>query len=118
VIFHIALREDWHAAEQAGEYRVSTVGRSLDEEGFIHASHRHQVDGVLERFYAEVSEPLVLLAIDAGRLDCEVREEAPPGSDERFPHVYGPIPTDAVVAVSPLDQSGSSRKSPPDSDIT
>jgi uncharacterized protein (DUF952 family) len=121
VIFHVAFESDWQAAERAGEYRVSTVGRSLDDEGFIHASHEHQVDGVLRRYYSDVAEPLVLLGIDPGLLGCEVREEAPPGSPERFPHIYGPIPAGAVVDVRPVDpgaQPGSRRNSPPASDIT
>lgn len=97
VIFHVALASDWQRAQVSGRYEMSTLGRTLRDEGFIHASHRHQVDGVVERFYAAVTDPLVLLAIDPERLGCEVREEAPPGTDERFPHIYGPIPVAAVV---------------------
>ena len=102
MIFHIALESDWVAAEGSGRYAVSTLGRSLADEGFIHASHDHQVDGVLTRYYSEVTEPLVVLTIDPGLLGCEVREEAPPGSDEAFPHIYGPVPVGAVVEVRPL----------------
>jgi uncharacterized protein (DUF952 family) len=102
VIYHVALQREWEAAEPEGRYAVSSVGRSLADEGFIHASHRHQVDGVLERFYGEVTEPLVLLHIEPAGLGCEVIEEAPAGATERFPHIYGPIPVDAVVAVTPV----------------
>lgn len=102
MIFHVALRSDWEAAERDGRYEVSTLGRTLDEEGFIHASHEHQVAGVLDRFYSTVTEPLVLLGIEVERLGCEVREESVPGSDDRFPHIYGPIPRDAVTQVRPI----------------
>ena len=98
-LFHLALRCDWEAAQRAGEYRVSTLGRTLEDEGFLHASYRHQVEGVRARFYADVNEPLVLLEIDRGRLDVPVADEVPDGADEAFPHLYGPLPTDAVVAV-------------------
>src|SRR5690606_29073984 len=37
VIFHIARRHAWEEAVEAGAYRHSTVDRTLDEEGFIHA---------------------------------------------------------------------------------
>lgn len=102
-LFHLALAADWHDAESDGHYRVSTRGRTLAEEGFIHASFAHQVDGVARRFYADVEEPLVLLTIDLARVDVEVRLEVPPGADEAFPHLYGPLPVDAVSWVTPYE---------------
>ncbi|GGO11105.1 hypothetical protein GCM10010116_22370 [Microbispora rosea subsp. aerata] len=103
MIFHLALASDWDAAVTAGEYRVSTLGRTLEEEGFIHASATlDQVHGVAGRYYGHVTEPLVLLEIDEERLGCPVRLEVPEGADEAFPHIYGPIPVTAVTAVSPF----------------
>ena len=101
-IYHVALASDWAAAQRTGSYTVSTLGRSLAEEGFIHASRGDQWAGVLERFYSGVTEPLVLLVVDAARLTVEVREEQVAGTDETFPHVYGPIEPDAVVEVRAL----------------
>jgi uncharacterized protein (DUF952 family) len=101
-IFHIAKAADWDAAQAAGEYRVSTLGRSLEQEGFLHASFAGQWPVVHDAFYAGLDEPLVLLEIDAGLLGVPVVVEAPPGTDEQFPHIYGPLPVAAVVAVSPL----------------
>jgi glutathione S-transferase len=99
-LLHIALPDDWTAAREQGEYRVSTRGRGLDEEGFIHCSYLRQVDGVANRFYADVVE-LVLLHIEPELLHAEVRvEPAGDGGTERFPHVYGPIPTSAVIATT------------------
>ena len=101
-IYHVALASDWEAAQRTGSYAVSTLGRSLADEGFIHASHADQWAGVLERFYSGVTEPLVLLVIDPARLAADLREEPVPGSDETFPHVYGPIEPDAVLEVRAL----------------
>ena len=104
-VFHVALLADWEAARSAGEYRVSSLGRTLAEEGFLHASFTHQWPGVLAAYYSEVAEPLVLLEIDPDRLDVPLVVEAPAGSApgaEEFPHVYGPLPVGAVVAVRPL----------------
>lgn len=100
MIFHIAEEADWTAARASGDYRVSTRGRTLAEEGFVHAARRDQVLGVADAFYADAG-PLLLLSIDPARLSAPVRDdEVAPG--EVFPHIYGPINLDAVVAVTPL----------------
>lgn len=102
-IYHCATADDWAAAKSAGEYRISTRGRTLEDEGFLHASYADQVPGVLERFYADVTEPLLLLVIDQRRLGVPVIAESPgPGSTELFPHIYGPLPVAAVTEVVPL----------------
>ena len=101
-IFHIATVDDWRAAERAGDYRVSTLGRSLADEGFIHASRSGQVDGVRAAFYSGPDLRLVMLEIDPALLDVELRLEVPPGADEAFPHIYGPLATGAVVGVREL----------------
>ncbi|MGZ4598105.1 MAG: DUF952 domain-containing protein [Actinomycetes bacterium] len=101
-IFHIATARDWAAARAAGVYRVSTLGRSLEDEGFLHASRRAQVEGVRRAFYADVDEPLVLLEIDPALVEAPLRLEVPLGAQEAFPHIYGPLPVAAVVDVREL----------------
>lgn len=104
---HIALESDWQAAQATGSYPVSTRGRAIAEEGFIHCSgSQEQVEGVLGRFYADVTEPLLLLTIDEELLaehGLDVRyEPAVLGGDELFPHVYGgELP---VACVSRVDR--------------
>ncbi|MEO3792451.1 DUF952 domain-containing protein [Nonomuraea sp. B10E15] len=94
-IHHLALRADWHSARQAGEYRVSTLGRSLDDVGFIHCSRDlAQLRGVHSTFYADVTEPLLVLDIDPVGLDVRL--------ENGFPHLYGPLPVSAVTAVRPF----------------
>jgi uncharacterized protein (DUF952 family) len=101
-IFHIATTADWEAAKASGRYTTSTYGVTLADEGFIHASRGDQWQGVLGRYYGEVTEPLVLLAIDPERLTAPVVDESPPGTQETFPHIYGALNADAVVQVIPL----------------
>jgi uncharacterized protein (DUF952 family) len=46
---------------------------------------------------------LVLLCVAADRLGAPLRyEQGDPGSDELFPHLYGPLEVAAVVRVLPL----------------
>ena len=102
MIYHLALASDWQAALEAGEYRVSTLGRTLAEEGYIHASAASQVRGVAEAVYAGVEEPLMLLTIDERRLTVPLQWDAVPGAAEPFPHLYGPLDVGAVVLATPL----------------
>ena len=100
-LYHLALASDWQQARQLGEYRISTRGQSLEQVGFIHASYVDQLEGTHQRFYADVSD-LRLLVIDPTRLEAHgiaVCPEAAPGSGEPFPHLYGPLPLDAVCLV-------------------
>jgi glutathione S-transferase len=105
MIYHIASAGDWERARSAGEYRVSTRGRSLEEEGFIHCSRAHQIAAVADRFYRGVDD-LVLLTIDERLVRSEVRYESVPGGDETFPHIYGPLDVDAVVSAEPFAPGG------------
>lgn len=106
-ILHAALPADWDRARADGQYDVSTRGRSLTEEGFVHGSTAAQLPGVLDAMYADVPS-VVVLVLDLGVLDHEgadVEWEAVPGAPAEvgpFPHVYGVIPTQAVVAELPL----------------
>jgi len=96
-LFHIVGRSDWQCAVPAGEYRAA----SLDSEGFIHCSFAGQVAGVANRLYRDVAE-LCVLEIDPMRLSARVLVEDSYGSGTAFPHVYGPIPVAAAVAVHEL----------------
>ena len=108
MIFHIARRATWDAAVAAGEYRQSTVDRTLEEEGFLHASSAEQVQGVADRYYQDVPDELVLLVIDPDRLAHELRWDESPTHGERFPHIYGPLNVDAVVEARPLPRDPTS----------
>jgi uncharacterized protein (DUF952 family) len=99
-IYHLALREEWRAASEVGAaYRRSTLGASLDDEGFIHCSFADQVQTIADLVYRG-GHDVVLLEIDTRRLHAEVRVESLDGREPKFPHIYGPLPVDAVVQVT------------------
>jgi len=112
-LFHLADRGDWVAAAAAGEYRMSTRGVTLAEQGFIHCSQRQQLRGVAERYYADADD-LILLVIDGTRVSSPVRYEAAPGSTEEYPHIYGPLPAAAVTEVIPVSRDRAGRLILPD----
>jgi uncharacterized protein (DUF952 family) len=107
-IYHLALRTEWQEAIEAGRpYSRSTLGKSLDEVGFIHCSLPAQVQAIADLVYAG-RDDVVLVTIDPSRLSCTVRLENPVGGRERFPHIYGELDPDAVIAVDavPLGPDG------------
>jgi glutathione S-transferase len=103
-LYHIATAPDWDRARQEGEYRTSTRGRSLSEEGFIHASTASQVLPVANAVYLDEQQDLVLLVLDTSRLAAEIRYEPVPGWADPFPHIYGPLDVTAVVRAVPLER--------------
>lgn len=103
-IFHIAEADRWAAAQLAGSYAQSTLDRTLEEEGFLHAARNDQWQGVLDRHYSGVTKPLVLLAIDTDKLTSPWREE--PVGDTTYPHIYGPLNPSAVIRTIPLGKPG------------
>jgi uncharacterized protein (DUF952 family) len=102
-LFHLADRDEWLAAEAAGEYRGSTRGVTLEQEGFIHCSQRHQLRGVADRYYADADD-LVVIVIDSALVPVPIRYEAPAPGAEEYPHIYGPLPVSAVIAVVPVSR--------------
>jgi glutathione S-transferase len=100
-IFHITTDADWARAQAEGAYSASTRGRTLAQVGFVHCAFEEQVAAVANSFFRGVAK-LVVLRIAIDKLDAEVRYEDLEGGNVLFPHVYGPLNLDAVVAIMPL----------------
>lgn len=99
MILHLAVRTEWEAAKRDGAYPWSTRGITVQQEGYTHCSFEHQWRGVRERFYGDLSDDrLVLLEIDETRLSSPVIVERLSDAPDEFPHIYGCIDIDAVVA--------------------
>ena len=99
MIVHVCSAAAWSSARTAGVYRAD----SLAVEGFIHFSRWEQLARTVERYYAGVSDLLVLV-VDDSKLD-DLRVEPSPSTGESFPHLYGPLPTSAVTEVLPLPEA-------------
>jgi uncharacterized protein (DUF952 family) len=94
IIYHITRRADWQAALAAHAYTAD----SLASEGFIHCSTAQQVLATANRIFSGRRD-LLLLSVDTARVKAEIRHENLEGGAELFPHIYGVLPIDAIVAV-------------------
>ncbi|MBS9532023.1 DUF952 domain-containing protein [Mycobacterium sp. M1] len=95
-LVHLCGARDWSEAQRGGRVDPDP------EVGFVHLSTPQQVHLPANRFYRG-RDDVLLLHIAADRVDAPLRWE--PGTDSdpdgmTFPHLYGPLPVAAVVAVT------------------
>jgi uncharacterized protein (DUF952 family) len=109
LVYKICPRALWREAEAAGRFTGAPVDRA---DGFIHFSTAAQVAETAARHFAGASD-LLLVAVDAERLGPALRHEPSRGGD-LFPHLYGDLPLDAVVAVDDLPLGPDGRHVFPD----
>lgn len=103
-IYHVCRRADWRAAAAAGVYRGAAQDRA---DGFIHLSPAGALADTLA-LHLPAATDLVLLAVDAAALGDALRWE-PARDGARFPHLYGPLPVEAVRAVYDLPLGADGR---------
>jgi uncharacterized protein (DUF952 family) len=97
IVYKIAQDVAWAAAQAEGRFEGSPVDLS---DGYIHFSTAAQVHETVRRHYAG-RDGLLLVAVDAERLGEALRWEPSRGGD-LFPHLYAPLPMDAVLWVRPM----------------
>lgn len=110
MLLHICATDDWRLAQNLGEHRPD----SLVGVGFIHLSAPEQVHLPANRLYAGRRD-LVLLHVNPDLLTAPIRWEPGVPTDPEsmlFPHLYGPLPVDAVTSVTPYPSGADGRFSP------
>lgn len=97
LIFKIATRAQWEAAEAAGTF----AGAPVDlRDGYIHFSTAEQLDDTLAKHFAGQHD-LLLIAVEADALGEALRWEVSRGG-ALFPHLYAPLPVAAAVRVTEI----------------
>lgn len=104
MILHLVAAAAWDAVPAGGRYAPESLGT----EGFVHCTADDAtLLTVANAFYRALPGELVVLTIDETKLAAETRWEPPadlgPGAPDHapgtlFPHVFGPLERDAVVA--------------------
>lgn len=109
MIYHITTESDLRAHMRGDTYTPA----SLKDFGFVHCALQASVIAVANDYFAAAAAPVLLLEIDPEQLTSEVRYEAAApiaGAGTAhlvdaalFPHIYGPINTQAIARVGVLD---------------
>lgn len=103
MIYKILPRGDWAAALRVGRYE----GSALDlADGFIHFSTADQAGETAAKHFAGQAD-LTVLAVEAASLGPALKWE-PSRGGALFPHLYGALACNSVVAVrtAPLGPGG------------
>ncbi len=93
------LTADQMAALEAGTFAGAPVDLA---DGYIHLSTREQLTETVDKHFAEQSD-LWVAAVDLEALGDAVKWEVSRGGAE-FPHLYGQLTLETVVAYSPLER--------------
>jgi len=92
------LTADQWAALRAGTFEGAPVDLA---DGYVHLSTASQLKGTLQKHFAGQTG-LMVATVDLTRLGDAVRWEISRGGEE-FPHLYGRLTMDAVIASTPAD---------------
>jgi len=100
IIYHLVPADYWHGLNPTTSY----LPRDLENDGFIHCTRG--LDLLLQvanTFYRDVPGEFLLLVIDERQISAEIKYE------DGFPHIYGPLNQDAIVAVHTMPRHTDGR---------
>lgn len=101
--FHLVPDEVWVVSDPGGPYEAA----SLESDGFTHCTDGVAALGVtFDRYYAADPRLFLALTLDLDALDVPWRYDVP---DSPYPHIYGPIRREAVVAASRVARAPDGR---------
>jgi uncharacterized protein (DUF952 family) len=100
VVYKIMSAAELQRMQRDGVFLGSAVDVA---DGFIHLSSADQVAATWDRHFGG-ADGFILAAVDLSRLGDTVRWE-PARGGQLFPHIYGPLPLDAVVATAGLERT-------------
>ena len=105
VIYKLAPRALWEAAEASGSFEGASVDLA---DGYIHFSTADQVAETARRHFS-TERDILLIAVDLQALGDALRLE-PSRGGALFPHLYKPLPLTAVRSVTALPDDADERE--------
>jgi uncharacterized protein (DUF952 family) len=109
IAYKVLTADEW-AALDAGAFQGAPIDKA---DGFIHLSTAAQLTETVDRHFSG-QKGLVIAAIDLATLGDAVRWE-PSRNGQLFPHVYGHLMRQSVIAWCPLERHPNSTVRLPNS---
>ncbi len=107
ITYHLVAAEYFRDCDASAPY----VPPGFLDEGFIHCTDGEQnLADTANRYYRGERRMFVVLAIEKDAVTAEVRYEDEAGI---YPHIYGPLNRDAIVAVLPILREADGTFQPP-----
>lgn len=108
LIYHLVLHRYWNRQPPGADY----VPAPFATDGFIHCTKgAAEMARVANRMYRQVRGPHVYLYIDSRKVKVKIKYEDP---GRKYPHIYGPLNRDAIVAMRIARRRPDGRFLPPD----
>ena len=104
VAYKVLLADEMAALERDGRFDGAPVDLA---DGFIHLSTAGQLTETVDRHFAG-RDDLHVAAVDLGSFGDALRWEASRGG-QLFPHLYGPLLLETVIAYGPLARDAEGR---------
>ena len=99
ITYHLVPEEVWQTQRLDSEY----LPEAFPHDGFIHCTNGlDELLNVANRYYVDDAREFIVLALDLSRVTAEVRYDDP---GQLFPHIYGPLNTDAIVHKTTVTRS-------------
>ena len=90
IIYHLVPADYWRTISPTSPY----LPRDFEKDGFIHCTRGLvKLLQVANTFYRDVPGEFLLLELDERQISADVKYE------DGFPHIYGPLNQDAIVAI-------------------
>ena len=102
--YKVLTGEEMAALERDGVFAGAPVDLA---DGFIHLSTAEQLTETVNKHFAGQSD-LHVAAVDLGAFEHSLKWEESRGG-QLFPHLYGPLLLETVVAYSPLERIDGDR---------
>jgi uncharacterized protein (DUF952 family) len=96
--YHGTPAEHFDSISQTQPY----VAPSFAQEGFIHCTDGEvRLAEILSAYYSDSKSDWLVLYIDKDRVAAPIKYQDP---ENVFPHIYGPLNRDAIIAVRELSR--------------
>ncbi len=108
IAYHLVAQSFWKSLDARADY----VPRDFARDGFIHCTDgAEEMARVANAFYRSDPDPQLYLYIDKARVRAPIRYD---DAERRYPHIYGALNRDAIVAIHSARRNADGTYLPPE----